>query len=66
MTTGYSKLSKIISEEYEVGPMVASQEAVIWSFELLVEDIGEEDARSQLSAFNARREEIGKRPVYVS
>jgi hypothetical protein len=62
----YAELDRTLSEVYGVGTLAACPITVLWAAHRLVDDLGMtvDAAKSQLSALNARRIKMGRRPAY--
>ena len=69
----FHDLGSMLSIRYEVGALHADTTCILWAaadvIEKLSADIGEEaaitEAKRQLTALNARREQLGKIPAYA-
>lgn len=60
-----NKLTTILSDVYEVGPLAAPTIAVLWAAERLCEAEGSDVAKQELSALNRLREKRGRMPAYA-
>ena len=69
----FHDIERILSIRYEVGAFHADPTCILWAAADAIEDLaailGEDlaitEAKRQLSALNARREQLGKIPAYA-
>lgn len=65
----FSTIAAILANKYDVGPMAARSETVLWAADEAVDIVGADQAKAELKAINARRHKMGKTiayPVYGS